>query len=294
MLNRDGTFNVTRRGMPVWDFVHPYHRLLAISWPAFFLLAAVVYLGANILFAGAYLLCGHGALEGVDAKTDSGRFLNAFFFSVQTLATIGYGRITPSGLAANLLVAIEALSGLLGFALITGIMFARFSRPMARIMFSTTAVVAPYRDGRALMFRIANGRTNELTDVRATVTVAYFEERDGKRLRRFHALRLERDVVMFLPTQWVVVHPMDGESPLAGFTESKLAESDAEVLILLSANDETFSQTVQTRSSYKHDEVVWGARFRDIFESDAAGGMVLDLSRLGEWDAAPLPPEIKI
>ncbi len=291
MLNRDGTFNVVRHGMPIWDFVHPYHRLLRISWLAFFTLVTGCYVGVNILFGVAYFLCGPSGLEGADLTTPWTHFLSAFFFSVQTLGTIGYGKITPAGLAPNILVAIEALAGLMGFALITGLLFARFSRPMARIAFSESAVIAPYRDGRALMFRIANGRTNELTNIQATVTVARFEDRGGQRLRRFHQLELERDKVTFLPTQWVVVHPIGPGSPLAEATETSLEDSDTEVLILLSAVDETFSQTVQTRSSYKHHELVWGARFRDIYSSDSEGRVMIDVRRLGEWDPAPLPGE---
>ena len=291
MLNRDGTFNVVRHGMPIWDFVHPYHRLLRISWLAFFTLVIGCYAGVNILFGVAYLLCGPTALEGADLTTGWTHFLSAFFFSVQTLGTIGYGKITPSGLAPNILVAVEALVGLMGFALITGLLFARFSRPMARIAFSESAVISPYRDGKALMFRIANGRSNELTNVRATVTLVRFENHDGQRLRRFHQLELERDKVTFLPAQWVVVHPIGPESPLAKATKASLEDSDAELLILLSAVDETFSQTVQTRSSYKHQEVVWGARFRDVYSSSPQGLVMIDVRRLGEWDPAALPED---
>lgn len=290
MLNRDGTFNVVRHGMPLLDFVHPYHRLLRISWTAFFAFAAGWYFAANIVFACAYLLCGPHGLEGAEASTTGERFVNAFFFSVQTLGTIGYGKITPRGLAANILVSIEALTGLLGFALITGILFARFSRPTTRIAFSDTAIMAPYRGGSALMFRIANARPNELSDVHATVSIAYFEQCGAQRVRRFQTLALERDSVTFLPTQWVVVHPIDASSPLAGLSERAFEESGAEILILLSAVDETFSQTVQSRSSYKHHEVVWGARFQDIQSVDAQGRVELDIRRLGEWERSALPP----
>jgi inward rectifier potassium channel len=289
MLNRDGTFNVVRRGLPLWDRLHPYHRLLAISWPWFLALVGACYVAVNLLFAAGYTLCGPGSLDGIEARTGPGRFLHAFFFSVQTLATIGYGRITPVGWAANSLVALEALVGLMGFALITGILFARFSRPIARIAFSSHALIAPYREGRALMFRVANRRINELSDVQASVTLAWFEERDGKRTRRFHQLPLERDRVMFLPTQWVVVHPITEASPLHAASDRSAASADAEVLILMSATDETFSQTVQTRSSYKHDEIVWGARFKDIHATDSSGRVSLDISRVGEYEPAALP-----
>lgn len=276
--------------MPVWDFVHPYHRLLRISWTSFFLLAVVLYFAVNLLFAAAFLLCGPGALEGAEASTMGGRFAHAFFFSVQTLATIGYGRITPVGLVPNILVAIEALTGLLGFAVLTGVLFARFSRPTAHIVFSPSAIVAPYRGARALMFRIANARTNELTDLRATVSLARFEVHEGRRTRYFHPLRLERDQVTFLPGQWVIVHPIDSSSPLAIETAESLEASNAEIVILLSAMDETFSQTVQARCSYRHDELIVGARFRDIQTVEAGGRVILDVRRLGEWESVELPP----
>lgn len=288
-MNRDGSFNVVRGGVAWRDFFHPYHRLLTMSWGAFFGLIVVAYLAVNLTFALAYLACGTGALAGGESPSLVGRFGYAFFFSVQTLATIGYGKITPEGLAANLVVSVEALVGLLGFALATGLLFARFSRPSAKIVFSDVAVLAPYRDKTGLMFRLANARASELTDARVTVTLSREEENGGKRTRKFHQLELERTKVMFLPTQWVVVHPIDEASPLWGVAEGSFRGSDPEILILLTAMDETFSQTVLTRSSYKGSEVVWGARFRDIYEKHPNSSVYINLKRLGEVDRAALP-----
>ena len=208
------------------------------------------------------------------------RFEEAFFFSVQTLATIGYGKLSPAGHLANILVTLEALLGLLGFALATGILFARFSRPQARILFSETAVVAPYRGSTGLMFRVANERTSQLMEVEATVTLARLETKDDQRMRRFHELALERKRVIFFPLHWVVVHPIDESSPLFGVDAEALVASDAEILIYLTAFDETFSQTVHARSSYKFGEVIFNARFVDIFLEKANGIRGADLSRL--------------
>jgi inward rectifier potassium channel len=283
LLNRDGSFNVARSGLSFLRSLSLYHALLTMSWTRFFALAVLGYFATNLAFGLGYVLCGPGALEGAAAATPGQRFAEAFFFSVQTLATIGYGRLSPQGLPANLLVTVEALLGLLGFALVTGILFARFSRPDTRIAFSDRAVIAPHRGGTALMFRLANERSNQLLEVKATVTLSRMETAGATRVRRFHLLALERSRVMFLPLHWVCVHPIDETSPLHGETPERFEASDAEVLILLTAVDETFSQAVQARSSYKPSEVVWGARFRDIFLAPDADGIVrIDLRRLHE------------
>jgi len=240
----------------------------------------IAYMLVNLLFAGGFLLCGPVALSGSIAVGFGPRLLEAFFFSVQTLSTIGYGDLSPHGLAANLLVTLEAIVGLLTIALATGLVFARFSRPRARIVFSEQALIAPYRDITAFEFRVANERNSQLTNVNATVVLSRWETVNGKRARRFHPLTLEREQVMFMPLHWVVVHPIDEESPLHGVTNERLLGSDAEFLILLIGLDETSSQTVHTRSSYKADEVLWGAKFVDMYRPPEDGLLSVDLSRL--------------
>jgi inward rectifier potassium channel len=281
-LNRDGTFNVVRRGLSFFRSQNTYHWLLTISWVKFFLIVIAGYFVANILFAFGYILCGPGALRGVEGATLADRLSEAFFFSVQTLATIGYGRVSPNGLAANLLVTIEALAGLLSFALATGLLFARFSRPSAKILFSNEAIIAPYQDTTAFEFRIANERSNQLIEVEATVTLSRLETDRGERIRKFYNLSLERKRVVFLPLHWVIVHRIDETSPLYGITPEDFESSDAEFLILLTAIDETFAQTVHARSSYKHHEVVWGAKFRDMFLPSDDGMISIDMRRLHE------------
>jgi inward rectifier potassium channel len=286
-LNRDGSFNVRRRGLSFLRSQNVYHALLTISWTKFFLVVIAGYFFINALFAIGYMLCGPGALEELRGDPGVGDFLQSFFFSVQTLATIGYGRMSPHGLAANLLVTFEALFGLLGFALATGLLFARFSRPSAQIVYSEKAIIAPYRGATAFEFRLANERSSELIEVNVTVTLSRNEtDADGKPLRRFYALELERRSVIFMPLHWVVVHPIDERSPLVGATEESLRASDAEFLILLTATDETFSQTVHSRSSYKPDEVIWGATFADMFHSANARHVSIDLRRI--HDVTPL------
>jgi len=280
LLNRDGSFNVERAGMSIFQSLGMYHYLLTISWGQFYSLAAASYFVTNLIFAAGYYLCGPGALQGSTATSGFDRYLDAFFFSVQTLATIGYGRLTPNGIPANMIVSFEALLGLLGFAVITGFLFARFSRPTMRIVFSHHAVVAPYRDMTAFEFRIANQRNSQLVNVEATVVLSMRDAVTGK--RKFFALELERKNVMFFPLHWIVVHPIDETSPMKGMTAKDLAEGDAEFFVLLSATDEVFSQTVHARSSYKFDEVVWGAKFSDMFQNIEGGRIAIDLRNIHE------------
>lgn len=276
LLNRDGSFNVVRpRSQRLRNF-SGYHRLLTISWPRFFLLVLLVYVGINVVFAEAYYLLGPQALVG---NIQTSNFVRAFFFSIHSFATIGYGNIVPVGVMANLLVAFEALVGLVGLAVITGMVFARFSRPVADIVFSRNAVVAPYRDITGFEFRVVNARENQLIELHATVVFSRFEKADGRFLRIFTPLPLERESVSFFPLNWTVVHPIDEQSPLFGWTEERLIESNAEFLILLTAIDETFAQTVHSRSSYSADEVLWNARFAPMYRK-VEGVLELDISRL--------------
>ena len=286
LLNKDGSFNVERARLPFLRSLSPYHTLLTISWTKFYLLLIGSYLLFNLFFAAGYYLCGPGSLT-VDEGA-SGRLFEDFFFSIQTSTTIGYGRIAPVSTAANILAATEALAGLLGFALATSLMFARFSNPDTRIVYSNHAVVAPYRGGAGLMFRIANERNNELIQVGVQVLLSRVEQRGGSRTRRYHRLRLERDEVTFFPLTWTIVHPIDEKSPLREMGEDEFHSTESEILVLLSAVDETFSQTVHSRSSYKADEVVWGAKFSDIFGERSDGTVVVDLHRIHEYERAPL------
>jgi inward rectifier potassium channel len=270
LLNRDGSFNVERRGLGFRASLNLYHLLLTMPWGRFFLLGIVCYLLANAIFACAYLVCGPGALAATGPGMEQHPFLRAFFFSVETISTIGYGNIVPVGLAANTVVTMEAITGLMGIAIATGLLFARFSRPMANVIFSSHAVVAPYQDISALEFRVANARSNELIEVSAKVIVSRFEHVDGLRTRRYYPLTLERDGVVFLPLTWTVVHPIDEKSPLHGETVESMRKAGTEILVLLKAFDETFSSIVQTRTSYVADDVVWGARFANAFMAEAA------------------------
>jgi inward rectifier potassium channel len=264
-LNRDGTFNVRRSGLHTFSALNLYHYLLTMSWTNFLLLVLLLYFLSNIFFGLIYGLVGGNLLIDTSEIPTQNIFLRGFFFSVQTFATIGYGTIHPVGIVLNLLVTIESYYSLLANALITGLVFARFSRPEAKIIFSNNIVIAPYQNITGLMFRLVNNRNNQLIELKAQVLYARFVEENGTFVRRFDLLKLERERVSFLPLAWTVVHPIDEESPLYGCTEADLIKADAEILVILSAIDETFAQSVHTRTSYKIDEIKYGYKFSNLY-----------------------------
>jgi inward rectifier potassium channel len=277
---------VIREGLNPFSSLSLYHWLLTISWPRFLSFIAGSYVAVNTLFAFAFLLCGPDALQSNSGSFVGQPFYRAFFFSVDSFATIGYGNIVPMGVAANALVTIEALLNILGIALATGVIFSRFSRPSTRIVYSHHALVAPYRDKTALEFRIANGRSSQLIEVQIQVILTKLEPVNGTKVRRFYDLSLERQRVVFFALSWTVVHPIDRRSPMWGLTQKDLLETDAEILILLTGTDETLSQVVHSRSSYKADEIIWGARFANMFMRTEADGIVgMNLSRIHEVES---------
>lgn len=281
LLNRDGSFNVALEGLDPLSSLSLYHWLLTISWPKFLAFISATYLALNTFFALAYLACGPDVLQSAGGSFSNEPFYRAFFFSVDTFATIGYGNITPVGVLANSLVTIEALLNIVGVALATGVIFARFSRPSARIIYSRNAIVAPYREAHALEFRIANSRSSQLIEVQVQAILTKLERVDGTTVRKFHDLPLERNRVVFFPLSWTVVHPIDAASPMSGLTHADLVAANAELLVLLTGTDETVSQTVHSRSSYQANEIIWGARFANMFMRDEVEGIMgMDLNRI--------------
>jgi len=282
MINQDGSFNVRRRGV-TWRDSHPYLRLINMSWLGFFASLLAGFLVVNTVFASLYYMIGTEQLAGINAPTAFRRFLETFFFSSQTLTTVGYGGISPRGLAANALAALESLCGVLGFAVATGLLFGRVSRPSARIGFSRFMLIAPYAEGVSLQFRAVNRRSNSLVELEANVMLMTVEPSDdGEAKRRYQILKLERERVIFFPLTWTIVHPIDPSSPLYGMTQDDWKRRQAEVLILIKAYDDTFSQTVLARHSYRHDEILWDRRFAPAFYVDEQGDLVLELKKLGE------------
>ena len=281
IINKDGSFNVRRVGTTWRDF-HPYLNLINMGWARFLAVLFAGYLLVNTVFASAYYWLAPGQLQGADAPLSYQRFWNDFFFSAHTLTTVGYGNISPAGLGANLLASFEGLTGVLGFAVATGLLYGRVSRPSAKIGFSSNALIASYQDGTSLQFRVVNRRSNSLVELEARVLLMIVD-RDGVESRRSYTmLKLEREGVQFLPLTWTVVHPIDQDSPLWGKTAADLDRLQAEMLILLKGYDDTFNQTVITRHSYRHDEIRWDVRFAPAFFVDGEGDLVLELRKVGE------------
>ncbi len=280
-INKDGTFNVHRRGTS-WRDSNGYLVLINMHWAGFFACILGGYCVVNTLFALVYYALGPEQLHSsANATTNLAHFLNSFFFSAQTLTTVGYGSISPRGTPANVVAALEAMTGLMGFALATGLLFGRVSRPSARIGFSGNMVIAPYQDGTSLQFRIVNKRANNLMELEAKVMLMVVEGEPGNLKRDFIVLKLERPSVYFFPLTWTIVHPIDERSPLHGKTAADLERLQAEVLILIKGFDDTFSQTVHARYSYRYDEIKWGARFAPAFDVDEQGDIELEVNQVG-------------
>lgn len=280
-IENDGSFNVVRRGA-LKDRAF-YLRMINASWSRFFALIAGAFLAANLFFGTLYYLAGPGRIQASGSPSEPGRFAHDFFFSVQTLTTVGYGNMYPVGWFTNSVASIEALTGLLGFAVATGLLFGRFSRPSASVLFSEKALIAPYQDGMSMQFRIANRRSNELLELEINVLLMTVQGSPSDLRRSYQKLHLERSHVYFFPLTWTIVHPIDESSPLFGKSAKDLEDWQAEFLILLKAFDDTFSQSVHARYSYRHEDLVWDARFLPAFSVSDDGCLLLDLHRVNAF-----------
>ena len=279
-INKDGSFNVRRHGAS-WSAFHPWLALVNMSWTGFGTVLGLMWLVVNTFFAFVYFRLDPNELQGVMVSTPWHRFLDDFFFSAQTLTTVGYGGIVPRGVLANFVASTEALLGLMAFAVGTGLLLARVSRPSARIAFSPNALIAPYQDGTSLQFRIVNERRNILMELEARVLLMTVVPCARGPERRYDILNLERKAVIFFPLTWTIVHPIDATSPLFGKTAADLERLQAELLILIKGFDDTFSQTVNARYSYRYDEIRWNARFAPAFRIDEEGDIILELDQVG-------------
>lgn len=277
-VNKDGTFNIARIGVPRFRPYELYHQLITMSVPRFVGVLLAGYILANLCFASLYLAVGMEHFDRPAGAALTADFLDAFFFSAQTLTTVGNGHLHPVSTLASTVAAVESMVGLLGFALACGLLYGRFSRPHARILFSRQAVIAPLRGRQAFIFRIVNERSNQLLEVGATVTLSFNHPETGN--RSFHPLTLERNGINLFPSNWNIVHLIDDDSPLAGMGDLELREADAEFIVLIKAFDDTFAQTVFARSSYKPDEIIWGKRFAPMITAPGPGHSVVDLALL--------------
>lgn len=279
---RDGKFEII--GMGAWHsyWRDPYHLLLTISWAGFLSLICSFYITINILFALAYWIGGDCI-----ANARPGSFLDVFFFSVQTLASIGYGAMYPKTTYANIVVTIEAMIGLMGIAVMTGLAFARFSRPTARVLFSRVAVITPHNAMPTLIFRSANQRRNMILEAQMRVYLMRDEVTlEGKFMRRFYDLKLLSSQTPSFTLSWSVMHVIDEFSPLYGMTAESLTQTNTMLIISLSGIDETVAQVVHARHSYAANEILWNNQFVDIMHHTPDGHRYIDYNRF--HDVLPL------
>jgi inward rectifier potassium channel len=287
MIDKNGNFRVKRKGE---FYIHPYQWLLEMSWFRFHLVIFGFYTFVNLIFASIYYLIGVEGLSGEHYPDFFNEFAKCFFFSVQTLTTVGYGAVAPICLISNIAAATEALIGLLIFALVTGLYYAKFTRPNAKILFSNSINISPYKDGlNAAMFRIANQRSTELIEVEVQMTFSWVEENEtGVQLRRFFPLDLERSKIMLFPLNWTVVHPITENSPFWQKTQEELTAINMEILCFIKANDVTFGHQVKASQSYQMKDLLWARKFIPMYYPDADEGSILHLNKINDTVEATL------
>lgn len=289
-INKDGRPNVIKKGVGLLDRYSWYHTMLGMKAGKFLLLIFVIYISINLVFAGIYYMIGIHHLAGVNSGSSWKNFTEVFFFSAQTFTTVGYGRISPVGFAASTVSTFEAFLGLLSFAIATGLFYGRFSRPRAFVRFSNNALIAPFKDGSALMFRLVPYKNNSLAEVEVKLTLAITNEENGKLFDKFYDLELEIAKISGLSLSWTIVHPIDDKSPFYGLSQEDIANTDMEIMIFLKAFDQVFSNNVITRTSYVSSEIIWGAKFKMMYHpSEGKNKTILDVSKLNEYEKMPLP-----
>lgn len=288
-VNKDGRPNIEKKGIRFFDQMSWYHTLLQMPRWKFFLLLLSFYMLLNLVFAVVYYAIGMENLEGIKANTLWEEFGEAYFFSAQTFTTVGYGRISPHGFAASSVAALEALIGLLSFAIATGLFYGRFSKPKAFLRFSENAVLAPFKEGIALMMRVAPYKNNNLSEAEAKVTAGLMLEENGQRSNKFFQMELEYSKVNSLSLSWTIVHPINENSPFYRFTPADFANTDGEILVYVKAFDDMFSNTVIARTSYTLQEIIVGAKFVPMYHrDDEKKRTILELEKLNSFTAADI------
>lgn len=281
LINKDGSSNVkhVNKKVNIDDF---YTYFLEMSWWKFFLVIFFGYTFFNILFSLLYNLIGIAQITPSKGNFFDD-FLNGFFFSAQTLTTVGYGGITPQGITANFIAAFEAMLGLLSFSFITGLLYGRFSKPKAAIRFSNNLILRNFKAADALMFRLMNNRKTVMIEPEIKVTLALNEKNGlGSYQRKFYELNLERDNIMYLPTVWTVVHEINAESPLHKYTKEEITKLDAEVYILLKYYEESFGQHVYQATSYTFSNLEINKKYTPSSYFDEEGFTILNHEKLSE------------
>ncbi|WP_294311552.1 ion channel [uncultured Chryseobacterium sp.] len=289
-INKNGLPNVSRKGVNILNRFSWYHTMLDLSTFQFLSYLVIAYILVNILFAFIYYLIGVEHLTGIDKSNPMNEFIDVFFFSSQTFTTVGYGRISPVGFTASLVATFEAFLGLLTFAIATGLFYGRFSRPRAYLKFSDIAVIAPFKEGSALMFRLAPYKNNALTDADVIVTTAIEVMENGAPKSKFYQLKTQLSRINTLALNWTIVHVIDEDSPFNGFSEDDFKNTAIEIIVHIRAFDEVFSNTVVQRTSYVSREIIYGAKFVPMYYPDKQNlSTILDLDKINDYQKAELP-----
>ena len=280
-ITKSGNANVKKSGIGLFESISWYHTMLNIPRWKFLVIIVTFYFLVNFIFASLYYAVGVDHLNGMTATKALDKFGQAFFFSIQTFTTVGYGHISPSGFATSFVAAVEALFGLLSFAIATGLFYGRFSKPKAHIKFSENALIAPFQNGTALMFRLSPFKNTNLTDAEAKVTLGMKLDENGVLTNKFYTLDLELSKINALNLSWTLVHPITENSPLYKLTKEDYANIQGEILVFLKVFDDMFSTTVVKRASYSFDEIVYGAKFLPMFSrSENQNKTVLHIDKL--------------
>ena len=283
-INKDGGANIEKRGIKFLEKISWYHTMLLLPRWKFLLIILLFYICVNFLFGGIYFLIGVRSLGEIPSPSTLTDFAESFFFSTQTFTTVGYGRISPIGFLSSSVAAFEALLGLLSFALATGLLYGRFSKPVAYLRFSHNALIAPYKDINALMMRVVPFKNTNLVDAMANVTLGMTIEENGEKINRFYPLELEYSTVNALTLNWTLVHPITEKSPLYNFTKSDFENIKGEILVYIKAFDDMFSNTVVSRTSYTFEEIHYGGKFDPMFERDNSGNKtVVHIDKLNSF-----------
>jgi inward rectifier potassium channel len=278
VVPRVGAPGVVKIGLEKRSFDDIYHFLMEASWARLFVIIAAIYLSTNAIFATLYVLSGDSI-----AGAEKGSFSDAFFFSVQTLSTVGYGVMSPKGVLGGTLVTFEAFVGLLGMAMASGLMFSKFARPTARVIFSSKVIITTRNGKPCLVMRMANGRGNEIVEATLRVSVLKPEiTAEGEKMRRFHDLVLTRSQTPLFTLTWMVIHEINEASPLFGETEESLREMSVRMIVTLTGIDSTFAQTVHARTSYFAEDFVWGGRFVDVTTQLPDGRLQVDYTKFND------------
>lgn len=278
---RFGAAEVYRIGTQRRVVDDPYHFILTLTWPRFYALVVTFYLSINFVFAVAYWL-----VDGCIANARPGSFSDAFFFSIETLATVGYGAMSPATLYGHTVASLEILIGLMTLAIVTGLIFSRFSKPTARILFSQRMVIRPFEGSQVLMLRAANERNNRIVEANASLAMVRTEQTaDGEPFTRIHDLRLLRDHTPAFALTWTLVHRIDESSPLHGWTQEQLLAARTRIMISINGHDETMAAAVHAYHDYLTDDLIFDARFVDVMHTGESGERIIDMTRFHETEA---------